>query len=273
MIHLEFLVMDNKGHMATRTTTGKISASDQRTATLLNWAPWVSVALLTLAPTLVSLFFYFTSAEEAAVYLLLAMTSLVLGSATGLIVAIGLLFYRRHWAGRLRERLAADGITAGEVPWFSSELTPVERRALKQMQAHSPALADAYCETLAIRLNASRVIAGARRDLLQVQQRINRATNIQGADTAALLKDLQVDRDRLEDLKREGQRSLSEAEARLQTIEATASRGSDWEKTNYMLQRLNEGKTNVPMALESARLEQQIREDTERELREQRPSG
>ena len=259
--------------MAINSTTGKISASDQRKATLLNWAPWLSVALMTLAPTLFFLFFYFKSAEEAAFYLLMAIASLVLGSASGLIVAIGFLFYRRHWAGKLRERLAADGITAREVPWFSSELTPVERKALKQIQQHSPALADAYCETLAIRLNASRVISGARRELLQVQQRINRATNIQGADTAALLQDLQVDRDRLEGIKREGQRSLSEAEARLQTIEATAGRGSDWAKTNYMLQRLNEGKSNVPMALESARLEQQIREDTERELREQRPSS
>ena len=264
--------MDNSEHMAS-TTTGKISPGDLRTATLLNWAPWVSVGLFTLAPTLFFLYFYFTSAQDAAFYLLMAMTSLVLGSASGLIVAIALLFYRRQWAGRLRERLAADGITAGEVPWFSSELTPVERRALKQMQRHSPALADAYCETLAIRLNASRVVAGARRELLQVRQRINRATNIQGADTSALLQDLQLDQARLEGIKREGQRSLSEAEARLQTIEATAGRGSDWAKTNYMLQRLNEGKTNVPMALENARLEQQIREDTDRELRERRPSS
>jgi len=259
--------------MATRTITGKISAGDQRTATLLNWAPWFSLALLTLAPTLFFLFFYFTSAEDAAVYLLLAITSLVLGSASGLIVAIAFLFYRRHWSGRLRERLAADGITASEVPWFSSELTSVERRALKQMQQHSAALADAYCETLAIRLNATRVIGSARRELLQVQQRMNRATGIQGADTSALLQDLQLDRARLEGIKREGQRSLSEAEARLQTIEATAGRGSGWSKTNYMLQRLNEGHINVPVALETARIEQQVREDTERELREQRPSS
>lgn len=265
--------MDNNEHMATRAITGKISAGDQRTATLLNWAPWISIAVFTLAPTLFFLFFYFTSVEDAAVYLLLAMTSLVLGSASGLIVAIAFLFYRRHWAGRLRERLAADGITAGEVPWFWSELTSVERRALKQMRQHSPALADAYCETLAIRLNASHIIAGARRELLQVRQRMNRATSIQEADTSALLQDLQLDLARLEGIKREGQRSLSEAEARLQTIEATAGRGSDWAKTNYMLQRLNEGHINVPVALETARLEQQLREDTERELREQRPSS
>ena len=234
----------------------------------MRWAPWLSLAVLTFAPTLVFLFFYFASAEDAAVYLLLAMTSLVLGSASGLIVAIALLFYRRHWATGLRERLAADGITASEIPWFTGELTSVERRALKQIQKQSPLLADAYSETLAIRLNATRVVATARRELLQVRQRMNRATRIQGADTSALLQDLQQDRARLENVQSEGQRSLSEAEARLQTIEAAASRGSGWAETNYLLQRLNQGHANVPMALEAARIEQQIREDTEREMRD-----
>lgn len=254
--------------MTTRELTGKISSSDQRTAKLLRWAPWFSLAVLTFAPTLFFLFFYFASAEDAAVYLLLAMTSLVLGSATGLIVAIAFLFYRRHWAAGLRERLAADGITANEIPWFIGELTSVERRALKQIQQQSPLLADAYSETLAIRLNATRVVASARRELLQVRQRTNRATRIQGADTSALLQDLQQDRDRLENVQIEGQRSLSEAEARLQTIEAAASRGSGWAETTYLLQRLTQGRANVPMALEAARIEQQIREDTEREMRD-----
>ena len=234
----------------------------------MRWAPWFSLGLLMFAPTLFFLFFYFASAADAAVYLLLAMTSLVLGSATGLIVAIAFLFYRRHWAAGLRERLAADGITANEIPWFIGELTSVERRALKQIQQQSPLLADAYCETLAIRLNATRVVTAARRELLQVRQRTNRATRIQLADTSALLQDLQQDRDRLENVQAEGQRSLSEAEARLQTIEAAASRGSGWAETNYLLQRLNQGHANVPVALEAARIEQQIREDTEREMRD-----
>ncbi|MEP6706253.1 MAG: hypothetical protein ABJC05_01970 [Pyrinomonadaceae bacterium] len=256
--------------MPTRELTGSVSSSDRRTAKLLRWAPWFSFAVLTSAPTLFFLFFYFASAADAAVYLLLAMTSLVLGSASGLIVAIAFLFYRRHWAGRLRERLAADGITGSEIPWFTGELTSLERRALKQIQHQSPLLADAYSETLAIRLNATRLVTSARRELLEIRQRINRAARIQGADTSVLLEDLQQDRARLEGVQQEGQRSLSEAEARLQTIEAAASRGSGWTETNYMLQRLNEGHANVPMALEAARIEQQIREDTERELRDSR---
>jgi hypothetical protein len=254
--------------MTKRELTGRVNSSDERTASLLRWAPWLSFALLTLAPPLFFLFVYFASAEDAALYLLLAMTSLVLGSAAGLIVAIALLFYRRHWAAGIRERLASDGITANEIPWFIGELTSAERRALKQIQLQSPLLADAYSETLAIRLNATRLVASARRELLQVRQRTNRATRIQGADTSALLQDLQQDLARLENVQVAGQRSLSEAEARLQTIEAAASRGSGWAETNYMLQRLTQGHANVPMALEAARIEQQIREDTEREMRD-----
>lgn len=259
--------------MTTMELTGKVSNNDRRKGALLKWAPWASLAVLTLVPPLFFVFFYFTAAEDAAVYMLLAITSLLLGSASGLIVAIALLFYRRRWAGRLRERLATDGITASEVPWFVAELTSIERRALKQMQLESPLLADAYSETLAIRLNASRVIARAKRELVQVQQRKNRATRIQGADVSALLQDLQVDQARLEGIKREGQLSLSEAEARLQTIEAAASRGSGWAETNRMLQRLNEGHANVPIALESVRLEQKVREDAEREMRGMKRPG
>lgn len=254
--------------MTTTTVISQLNKSDERTDLLLRWTPWLSWALLTLAPSLFFLFFYFTATEDTAVYLLLAMTSIALGSAIGFIVAIALLFYRRHWRKGLRERLAADGITAREIPWFMSELTTVERRALQQIRRQSPALADAYCETLALRLNASRVVATAGRELLFVRQQMNRATRIKGADTSALLQDLELDRARLETIKSEGHRNLGQAETRLQTIEAAASRGSGWSETNLLLQRLDEGNNNPPLALETARLEQQIRQDTDRELRE-----
>jgi hypothetical protein len=71
----------------------------------------------------------------------------------------------------------------------------------------------------------------------------------------------------LDSLKQEGASRRAEAEARLQMIEAAASRGASWAETNYMLQRLDEGRKHVPLALENAREEQQLREDTQRELR------
>jgi hypothetical protein len=52
-------------------------------------------------------------------------------------------------------------------------------------------------------------------------------------------------------------------------IEAAASRGASWAETNFMLQRLDEGRRNVPLGLENERARQQLREETERELRKE----
>jgi hypothetical protein len=52
-------------------------------------------------------------------------------------------------------------------------------------------------------------------------------------------------------------------------IEAAASRGASWAETNFMLQRLDEGRKHVPLALENERAEQLLREDTARELRKE----
>jgi len=104
--------------------------------------------------------------------------------------------------------------------------------------------------------------------LLQVERRINRARYLNAPDTSVLLDELARDRNRLEKLKQDGASRRAEAEARLQMIEAAASRGASWAETNYMLQRLDEGRKNLPLGLENARAEQQLREDAERELRE-----
>jgi hypothetical protein len=88
-------------------------------------------------------------------------------------------------------------------------------------------------------------------------------------DTAVLLEELARDRTRLDALKQEGASRRAEAEARLQMIEAASSRGASWAETNYMLQRLNEGRKQLPLGLENERVEQQLREDTARELREE----
>jgi hypothetical protein len=88
-------------------------------------------------------------------------------------------------------------------------------------------------------------------------------------DTAVLLEELGRDRSRLDSLKQEGASRRAEAEARLQMIEAAASRGASWAETNYMLQRLDEGRKQLPLGLENERIDQQLREDTARELRKE----
>jgi hypothetical protein len=255
---------------ATSRQPGKITSRDRRLDELWRWAPWVAMlGIGALPPAVLALIYLLTGG--ATLFLLLALSAIPFSIIAAILSLLILLFLRRRWLRAFRERLASDGITADEVPWFMSELTSGERRALKDMDKRQPLLADAYRETLALRLNASRLVARSRRDLLQVERRINRARYLNAPDTAVLLEELQRDRARLETLKQQGSSRRAEAEARLQMIEAAASRGASWAETNYMLQRLDEGGKHVPIGLEVARAEQQLREDTESELRKLSP--
>ena len=248
--------------------SGKLTAREKRLARLWQTAPWLALGTVTVIPPLVLLLIYLLSGFSP-LFLVMALASTPFSLIAGILVALVLLFFRHRWFVQFRDRLASDGITADEVGFFLSELTRGEKKALKEMESRQPLLADAYRETLALRLNASRLTANARRDLLLVERRISRARYLNAPDTAVLLEELSRDRSRLDKLKQEGASRRAEAEARLQMIEAAASRGASWAETNYMLQRLDEGRKNLPLGLEHARAEQELREDMERELRKE----
>lgn len=247
--------------------SGKLTPADRRAARFWNAAPWLALTLITLLPpivlSLVAVLF------GGAPLWLLAIAALPIAFVIAVAVTLALLFFRRSWANSVRERLASDGITADEIDWFRSELTKNEKRALKSMEQQQPLLADAYRETLALRLNATRLTSNARRELLLVERRISRARYLNAPDTKVLMEELNGDRARLEQLKQEGSSRRAEAEARLQMIEAAASRGASWAETNFMLQRLDEGRKTIPLGLETERARQQLREDAERELRKE----
>jgi len=249
--------------------SGKLTARDRRNARLWQLAPWAELLAVTVGPPLAFFLAYLVTGATSPALLVLAALSLPFSLIAGLIIAIVIILFRRRWLRRLRDRLASDGITADEVGYFIPELTSGERRVLREMEKRQPLLADAYRETLALRLNATRVTASARRDLLEVERRINRARYLNAPDTAVLMEELSRDRKRLEALKQEGASRRAEAEARLQMIEAASSRGASWAETNYMLRRLDEGRKHVPLGLESVRAEQELREDAERELRQE----
>jgi len=82
-------------------------------------------------------------------------------------------------------------------------------------------------------------------------------------DTAELIQGLETDRERYSHLKTEASSRLAEAQARLQTIEAAASRSMNQVETELMLQRLSVAQEKLPLVLEMAKLE----EDALRESR------
>lgn len=250
--------------MSLSRSSGKLSKKDATTARVLKFAPWIAV----LAASLPAPFFFLilfltaTATESAAVYLLLAGLSLTLGFALGVVIAAILLIYRRKWLSKLRDRLASDGITASEVVWFRSELTSSERAALKEIEQSNPLLADAYLETLASRLTASRIISRSKRELLKVERRLNRARTLGTPESKTLQHDLNEDHERLKHLLNQAHDHLAKAKTRLQVIEATASRKFSQGDTEMMLQRLGSAEDQLPLVLEIAQLEQEMLRET-----------
>jgi hypothetical protein len=245
--------------MSTKQLQGKLSSKDIRTSRMLQIAPWIALPAASLPAPLVFLVLFLTSSttESAAVYLLLAGLSLTLGFALGVVIAAILLIYRRRWLSKLRDRLASDGITANEVAWFRSELTSAERKALAEIEQSNPVLADAYMETLANRLTASRIISRSKREMLKVERQLNRARTVRTPESNALQKELTADRERLEQVRQQATGHLAKAKTRLQVIEATASRKLSQGETDLMMQRLGSAQDQLPLVLELAQLEQQ----------------
>ena len=237
----------------------QLSNKDATMARALTLAPWIAILATTLpAPILFVILFLTAAATETAfIYLLMAGLSMAGGFALGLLIAAILLLYRKRWITRLRDRLASDGITATEVVWFRSELTSAERTALAEIERSNPLLADAYLETLASRLTASRIISRSKKEMLQVERRINRARSLGAGETANLQEDLAADRQRLDELKQHAIQHLSRTKARLQEIEATASRNLNQEETELMMHRLGATQNQLPLVLEMAQLERQ----------------
>jgi len=244
-------------------STGKLSKKDAALARVLKVAPWLAILVSTIpAPLLFLVLFLMTEAtDSAAVYLLFAGVTFGFGVAIGLIIAAVILFYRRYWLAKLRDRLALDGITAGEVSWFTSELTSAERKALAEIEQSNPVLADAYLDTLAMRLTATRIMARSRKELLKVERRLNQARLLGGNESAALQADLATDREKIERLRQQADEHLRSAKTRLQVIEATASRKLNQAEIDVMMQRLGNAQDQLPLVLQMAQMEQQALEE------------
>jgi len=247
----------------------RLTAKERTMHFLLQFAPWLAFLLIALPAPFYFLLRYFSAASgsEAGEFMLLAMTSLAAGSIIGLIVVVSMFVYRWQWEKKLRNRLAADGVTSDELNWFTAELTKAERRALSEIESRNLLLADAYRETLAARVTATRVAANARREAIAVERRIQNTSQLQTVERSALEADFRSDRERLTRIETEAGQRRAQAEARLLMIEAAAGRNASDDETRIALQRLELAEAQVPYPLENARLEREAREEVEREMR------
>ncbi|HYG10726.1 MAG TPA: hypothetical protein VD835_12305 [Pyrinomonadaceae bacterium] len=250
----------------------RLTIKERTTLFFLQFAPWLAFLIIALPAPLYFLFRYFNAptGAEAGEFMLVAMSTLAGGAILGLIVVVLFYLYRRQWEKKLRNRLAADGVTSDELSWFEGELTRAERRTLREIEGRNLLLADAYRETLAARLTATRVAANAKREAVAVERRMQSTSRLQPTGRATLEQDLRSDRERLGRIEAEATERQAQAEARLLMIEAAAGRDASDEETRIALQRLELAEAQVPYPLETARLEREARDQIEQELRANR---
>ena len=232
----------------------------------LGLAAWTSPFLSALIPALIFFSLYLASGANV-VFLLWSLVSLAVGALFGSTISAALLFYRSRWSARLRERIAVDGIKAQEIDWFKNELTTSEKQSLKQIEAkNQPLLTDAFRDTLAVRLTAARILKSTKQEILLVERRQNKLKYLKSENSSNLQQELKNDLEKLLRIKSEAEEMRVEGETRLQMIDAASRRGTTFNDSELTLKKLAARTSELPLALESAKMEQEIRREFEKEL-------
>jgi hypothetical protein len=246
----------------------EISGRDRAKDKVLKHGAWLAPLLLSLLPAVIFAVLGLLSAAPpvVAAFFFAAVASLFIGLFFGLLISGVLLFYRSRWLSDLRERLAVDGVKASEIDWFQNELTNPEKKALREIEAKDKLLGDAYRETLASRITATRISKSSRNELLLVQRRQNKLKYLSGENSDAFRKQLDADRAKLEEIKRESAQMSIEAETRLQMIEAASRRGTSFVDAELALQKLSARSAELPLALEALKMEEELRKEIENEI-------
>jgi len=213
---------------------------------VLTAVPFIAFFLITLLLS--------TSPAFAISSLFIGIVLSVIGLVIGLSIS-ALTFYRhQEWSKQMRERIAANGIGAGEIDWFRKELKPSEKRALKALKAADPLIEDAYRETLASRLTATRIVRSSRKELQSVKRRESKLRSLKPENAKRFLEELAADNEKIGSIHNEAKQMLTEAESRLEMIEAAAARGGSFADTEVALKKLEARASQLPLALEAARI-------------------
>ena len=220
--------------------------------------------LLTLAPALLTLVLLLLAASgppAAAVILFAGIIATVLGFIIGVVISAILVQRVSSWTREMRERIAADGIRAEELDWFRNELTSNEKRSLRAVAARDLLLADAYRETLASRLTATRIVKSSTRELTLAKRRLTSLGQLKSARADEFQAEIANDIEKIANISEEAKQMNAEAESRFRMIEAAASREGSLADSELALKKLSARTAELPLALESARISEEIRRE------------
>src|SRR5688572_20131307 len=130
--------------------------------------------VLSATPAVVFLllaFVFGSTPPIAATIFFFGIVLTILGFVVGLGFSAFFGYRYANWTKEMRERIAADGIRADEIEWFRNELKAPEKRALREIGRADPMLEDAYRETLASRLTATRIVRSSSKELHLARRR------------------------------------------------------------------------------------------------------
>ncbi|MEO6051099.1 MAG: hypothetical protein ABIP78_07185 [Pyrinomonadaceae bacterium] len=245
-----------------------ITAKDLARGRKLKIGAVTAPVLLTLTPAVITFLLLILTAggpPVAALMLFFGIVATVIGFISGVVITAVLTQKRLVWIREMRERIAANGIRAEEIGWFKNELKPNEKRALKAVETRDLMLADAYRETLASRLTATRILKSSKRELLLTKKRQISLKQLKASRIQDFQAEIAFDLDKIGKINDEAKLLLAEAESRLQMIEAAASRHGNLADSELALKKLSARTAELPLALESARMSDEIRRELENE--------
>ena len=245
----------------------EISEKDLSYGRKLRLGAVASPLVLLLVPAVITLVLMLVAAGSpptAAVILFLGFILTTVGFLSGIVLALVLTYKRTKWTQQMRERIAADGIRADEIEWFFSEMKPSEKRALRDINARDLLLGDAYRETLASRLTATRIIRNSRRELTMAKKRQNSLKQLRSSRSDDFQAQIGDDIQKIGRIHDEAKEMLAEAESRMAMIEAAASRSGGLADNELALKKLTARANELPLALEAAKVADEIREELEK---------
>lgn len=240
----------------------EITRKDLRKDKLLKIGAWSAPFILSIIPALT---FIALTILASPLWFFLSIISFIVGFLIGLIISGGLMVYRSRWLTQVRERLAVDGIKAEEVEWFKHELTTSEKRSLQEIEAKNLLMGDAFRDSLAARLTATRIQKSAKQELALIKRRQSKLKYSKAENSTAFQEELEKDFEKLTKIQKEAEEMRVEAENRMHQIETAARHGSNFSETEFALKKLSARTSELPLALESARMEEEIRKELEKD--------